>query len=182
MNYLLTNQQTQRLKFRTLDESDFDTWLEFFKNKQCIINVGMNPDLTPQELCKIWFKKSLGRYENNTGGMNVMINKQNNDFIGLCGLLVQNVEGVECLEVGYSILPKHWGQGYASEASQKCRDYAFENNLVESLISMVIEGNIGSEKVARKNGMRLEKPLDDYEGLKVNVFKIEKDDWLKLNG
>ena len=179
MKYLLSNQQTKRLKFRLLKESDFDTWLEFFKNRQCIINVGMNPNLTPQELCKAWFKKSLGRYEDNLGGMNVMINRKTNEFVGLCGLLVQTVERKECLEVGYSILPKHWGHGYATEAAIKCRDFAFENKFTDALISIVILGNHGSEKVALKNGMKLDKTLDDYEGLKVNVFKIDRQDWLK---
>ena len=100
MNYLLTNQQTQRLTFRRLKQTDFNTWLQFFKNKQSAINLGMDPDLEPLELCKIWFKKVMARYENNTGGMNVMINKQTADFIGLCGLLVQTVEGLERLEIG----------------------------------------------------------------------------------
>ena len=33
----------------------------------------------------------------------------------------------------------------------KCKNYAFENNLSDSLISMIHVENIGSEKVALKN-------------------------------
>ena len=31
MNYLPTGQETERLKFRTLQPDDFDTWLPMFK-------------------------------------------------------------------------------------------------------------------------------------------------------
>jgi RimJ/RimL family protein N-acetyltransferase len=181
MNYLLTNQQSKRLKFRQLKESDFNTWLEFFKNKQAIKGIGLDSKIAPEELCKNWFTKIMTRYEEKRGGMNVMINTQTNEFIGLCGLLIQTVEGVDCLEIGYSILPKHWRQGYASEASQKCRDFAFENNYADSLISIVLLDNKGSEYVAIKNGMKLEKQVDDYQGFTVNIFRIDKKDWLALN-
>jgi RimJ/RimL family protein N-acetyltransferase len=178
MKYLLNNQQCQRLKFRKLELSDFDWWLEFFKNQQAVKGVGLNPDTRPDLLCKTWFRRAMARYENNTGGMNVMIHKQTHELIGMCGLLIQTVEGFERLEIGYSVLPKYWGQGYASEASQKCRDFAFENHLADSLISIVLLDNQGSEKVALKNGMKLEKLVEDYQGFRVNVFRIDRLDWL----
>jgi len=31
MKYLLTGQQTKRLKFRLLKQDDFDTWIDLFK-------------------------------------------------------------------------------------------------------------------------------------------------------
>ena len=81
------------------------------------------------------------------------------------------------MEIGYSILPKYWHKGYASESAIKCKNYAFENNLSDSLISMVHVENIGSEKVALKNGMILEQKIDSYEGSPVNIFRIDKKKW-----
>ena len=103
--------------------------------------------------------------------------KESGKMIGQCGLLIQQVDGEERLEIGYSILPAYWGKGYASEAAIKCRDYAFENDFWPSLISIVHVENLASEKVARKNGMQLEKVLDDYKGMKVNIFSIGKANW-----
>ena len=109
--------------------------------------------------------------------MNALIDKKTNKLIGQCGLLIQTVENTERLEIGYSILPEYWNQGFASEASQKCKNYAFENNFSDALISIVHINNISSEKVALKNGMKLEKKIDSYKGIPVIVFKIDKEDW-----
>jgi len=60
--------------------------------------------------------------------------------------------------------------GYASEAAIKCKDYAFKNNYADSLISMIHVENIGSEKVAIKNGMSFEKKLKAF-----NIFRVDKE-------
>ncbi len=175
MKYLLTGQETERLKFRLLKSDDFDSWVDLFKENKVAEFLEMDPTLSPTDLCKAWFDKSFNRYENDLGGMNVLIDKKTNQFVGQCGLLIQTIEEVKRLEVGYSILPKFWNQGYAFEAASKCKDYAFENNFADSLISVVHIDNIGSEKVALKNGMTFEKKLDDL----FNVFSIEKKDWIQ---
>lgn len=173
MKYLLTGQQTDRLEFRLLKSEDFEIWIDLFKEKNVAKFLDMDTTLSPTELCKAWFDKSFNRYENNLGGMNVLIDKKSNQFIGQCGLLVQTIDDVERLEVGYSILPKFWNQGYAYEAASKCKNYAFEHSFTDSLISVVHNDNIGSEKVAIKNGMTFEKKTDKV----FNVFSIDKKNW-----
>ncbi len=175
MKYLLTGQETERLKFRLLKSNDFDSWVDLFKENKVAEFLEMDPTLSPTDLCKAWFDKSFNRYQNDLGGMNVLIDKKTNQFVGQCGLLIQTIEEVKRLEVGYSILPKFWNQGYAFEAASKCKNYAFENNFTDSLISVVHIENIGSEKVALKNGMTFEKKLDDL----FNVFSIDKKDWIQ---
>ncbi len=173
MKYLLTGQETDRLTFRLLKQDDFDAWIPLFEEKNVAKFLGMNTKLSPIQLCDEWFKKSFNRYEKELGGMNVLIDKKTNQFIGQCGLLVQTIDEEERLEVGYSILPKFWNQGYAFEAASKCKQFAFENNYADSLISVVHIDNIGSEKVALKNGMSFEKRTEDV----FNVFSILKDNW-----
>lgn len=172
MNLLLTGQETERLKFRLLKQEDFDCWVDLFKEPNVAKFLDIDSKFTATELCNIWFDKAFHRYENNLGGMNVLIDKKTNQLVGQCGLLIQNMEGIERIEVGYSMHPKFWNQGYASEAAIKCKNYAFENNLVESLISKIHVENIGSEKVALKNGMSFEKKVDSF-----NIFSIKKEQW-----
>jgi len=170
-NYLLTNQETERVKFRKLERSDFDTWLAFHQEPLSTqFWKGLPED--PVEACQYWFDKAFHRYDNKLGGMNVLIHKQTDEFIGQCGLLLQTVDGVQELEVGYSILPKYWKQGYATEAAQKCKAFARENNLATSLISIIGVDNIPSQKVALNNGMHLNKTTI-YNANLSHIFRIQ---------
>ena len=119
-------------------------------------------------------QQSFERYKNNSGGHNVLIEKQTGKRIGMCGLLIQEVDEISELEIGYSIHPENWKQGFASEAAQKCRDFAFENNFAESLISIVHVDNKASAKVAQNNGMTLDKTTV-YKGIPVNIFRVMSD-------
>lgn len=104
--------------------------------------------------------------------MNALSHKSTNEFIGICGLLVQTVDDVQELEIGYSILPNHWKNGYATEAAVKCKEYAKVNDLTDSLISIIHVDNIPSQKVAQNNGMVLDKTTT-YRNNPVHIFRIQ---------
>jgi ribosomal-protein-alanine N-acetyltransferase len=171
MRYLLTGEETKRLRFRLLEESDFDAWLPLFSTPEAIQFLGLAGIPTPEKRCRKWFETVQNRYENNLGGMNVLIDKQTETLIGQCGLLVQEVDGIRELEIGYSVLPCFWGNGYATEAARKCKEFAFANQFSGSLISIVHIQNIRSVHVAQKNGMILDKQTI-FKDMPVNIFRI----------
>ena len=173
MRYLLEGEQSERLYYRILTESDFKWWMEFASNPEATRYFDFTGDLNPEDFCKKWFHKVFERYENNSGGHNVLIEKETGLPMGMCGLLIQEVDGIEELEIGYSIHPKFWKQGFATEAAQKCRDFAFKNNFADSLISIVHVDNIASSRVAINNGMVLDKTTV-YKGIPVNIFRAWK--------
>ncbi len=167
---LLTGEESERLIFRKLALTDFDTWMAFHEEPLSFqFWEGMPND--PKEACEHWFDKAFSRYENKLGGMNVLIDKHTNEFIGQCGLLVQTVDNIQELEIGYSILPKHWKKGYATEAAKRCKAYVIEHNLAESLISIIHIKNIPSQKVAINNGMKLDKTTV-YNDNPTHIFRI----------
>jgi [ribosomal protein S5]-alanine N-acetyltransferase len=176
MKYLLTGQETKRLKFRLLTQNDFNTWIDLFKDKTVGGFLGMVNLSTPQEQCEKWFELCENRYKNDLGGMNVLIDKSSNQLVGQCGLLIQDIDGVKELEIGYSILPKFWNMGYATEAAKKCRDFAFSNFYTDTLISIVHIENSKSEKVAQKNGMSKTKQTV-FKEMPVNIYRINKVEW-----
>jgi RimJ/RimL family protein N-acetyltransferase len=169
MKYLLTGQETERLKFRLLEPEDFDEWMKLFKAENIAEHLELDPKLTASELCTIWFDKAFHRYENDLGGLNVLVDKKTNRMVGQSGLLIQTIDNEERMEIGYSILPEFWKQGFAIGAASKCKSYAFENDFADSLISMIHIKNLASEKVALRNGMSLEKRVNSF-----NIFSINK--------
>lgn len=169
MKYLLTGQETKRLKFRLLEPVHFDEWMNLFKADNIAEYLDLDSKLSPAELCEIWFDKAFLRYENVLGGLNVLIDKESNRMVGQCGLLIQTIENEERMEIGYSILPEFWRKGYAIEAASKCKNHAFENDFADSLVSMVHVNNLASEKVALRNGMSIEQQVDSF-----NVFSVNK--------
>lgn len=178
MKYLLANQETERIMFREVIPSDFNDWLEFHKNP--ITSQHWIAELKSPEIeCKYWYAKQFYRYNNDLGGMNALIEKVTGKLIGHCGLLIQNVDGAQELEIGYSLLPNFWNRGFATEASKKCRDFAFENEFSDSLISIISLTNKPSENVAVKNGMTIDKQTI-YNKNKVNIFRIYKTKWMSI--
>ena len=170
--YSLEGQESERLIFRKLVETDFENWLEFCKDDESVKYISLLSNLKePIERCNAWFERVFNRYQNGLGGMNVLIDKNTNEFIGQCGLLIHTVDGMEELEIGYSIMPNHRQKGYASEAAKKCKDFAFENDYANSLVSIIDVRNHLSAKVAINNGMKLDKQTL-YNNTDVYIFRI----------
>lgn len=174
--YSLEGQETDRLLFRRITEQDFDTWLAFCKYPDSLKYIFSQEQLKvedPIERCNIWFKRVFNRYENGLGGMNALIDKQTGELVGQCGLLIQTIDDIEELEIGYSLMPAHRGKGYASEAAIKCKEFAFENEYATSLISVIVPENTDSIKVAMNNGMKLDKTTTSNGDI-VNIYRIYK--------
>jgi len=178
---ILEGQETERLLFRNIRQDDFNTWLQFCEDPGSLEYFWFADGIEdPKEKCNIWFERVFNRYKNEQGCLNALIDKVTGEFVGKCGLLIQTVNGITELEIGYSIMPQHRQKGYASEAAKYCRDYAFGNDLTDSLISIIHPGNVNSANVAGKNGMRIDKQSMLNGKYPVNIFRVTKEEWQQL--
>lgn len=169
-SYLLQETQTKRLCFRKFEKSDFQDWLPFYHDPRSTQYwEGLPKD--PIKACEEQFERLFERYEKNLGGMNALVLRTTGKLIGMAGLLIQTVDTVQELEIGYSILPKCRKNGYATEAAVQCKNHAFKNKLADSLISIIHVDNVPSQKVAIRNGMYLEKTTT-YKKNPVHIFRI----------
>ncbi len=162
--------QTERLLFREVSADDYDLWLPFYRDPDSTRYWNGLP-AEPDAACRQQFDRIFERYEKGLGGMNALLHKKFGYLVGLCGLLVQEVDGVRELEVGYSMLPAFRKMGYATEAARASRAYAFSKELAPSLISIIPTGNLPSQKVAINNGMYRDKTTT-YKGNSVYIYRV----------
>ncbi len=106
-----------------------------------------------------WITRNRQRYTKDGHGLWAMLLKAGDELIGDCGLVVQEVDGANEIEVAYHVRRDHWGQGFATEAARACRDYGFAHLGVSRLVSIIRPENIPSRRVAEKNGMMIWKEV-----------------------
>lgn len=80
------------------------------------------------------------------------------DFIGDCGLTMQEVEGEWLVEAGWHVRTPARRRGYAAEAAGAVRAAAREGG-VEHLIAIIRPDNVASQRVATKIGLALEREV-----------------------
>jgi len=170
---------TQRLKLRQLTLDDVDNLLQIFSDP---VAMQYYPSTFDREQTTRWVQKNLDRYKTDGYGLWAMEDKTTDEFLGECGITIQNVEGTSEDEIGYHVLRKHWNKGYASEAAEACRDLAFTEMGMERLISWMIPDNLPSRRVAEKIGMTLEKEVVNNRDTASAVYAISKADWFQLKG
>jgi ribosomal-protein-alanine N-acetyltransferase len=162
--YHYTDQlSSERLTTRFITVEDIPVWAEFYHHPEAtrFLHVStwfsndLNPD--PLRLSEFIIRKQLARYAEQRYGLQVILEKERATFLGLCGLVTQEVDGEQELEVGYHLLPAYWGRGYATEAAQMFLDFAKTNQLADSVISLINPENIPSRRVAERNGLTIDK-------------------------
>ena len=175
MNYL-DGLQTTRLTTRLLTQEDVVPLIEFFGDP---VNTTFlpNPQMQPkEERANDLITIVRNRYAEKGSGLQALILKDTGEFAGMCGLLRQEVNGKEEIEVGYHLLRRFWGNGYATEAAQKFRDHGFENNWADTIISIIHPLNFPSKNVALRNGMTYrEKAI--FRGSECDIFRIDRKEW-----
>ena len=167
----MDNITSDRLLFRKLVPNDFESWLSFHEDSSTSKYWSGLPQ-NPEQACREDFERTFFRYRNNLGGKLALIEKNTGIFIGLCGLLVLQIDDKQELEIAYSLLPKFWKQGFATEAAQKCKFYATKHKLAESLISIIHIDNLPSQKVALNNHMKISSKTI-YKGNSVYIFRVK---------
>ena len=108
-----------------------------------------------------WIEWNLDNYARYGFGLWAVVLKETGEFIGDCGITLQNIDGERLPEIGYHIHKKYWRRGFAREAAQAVRDWAFENTDYPALYSYCKYTNEASYKTAEAIGMHFEKEYHD---------------------
>ncbi len=106
---------------------------------------------------RAWLERQFERYRDNGFGLWAVIDRTTGNFLGQCGLTMQQVDDVDELEIGYLFKRRFWHNGYATEAARGCLQYAFETLDRNRVVCTVRPNNTASRRVAERLGMQVEK-------------------------
>lgn len=166
--------ETARLYLRELQQSDLDSLSKILQDEQTMVAYeGAFDDTEVQS----WLEKQLDNYRREGFGLWAVVLKETNEMIGQCGLTWQDFAVQKVLEIGYLFQRAFWHHGYAIEAAEACKKYAFEQLNAEEVFSIIRDTNTASQKVAERNGMtRSGEFVKHYRGVTMPhyVYSVQK--------
>ena len=173
----LSVHETERMLLRPATMDDAQVWSEFHLDP---IAMQYYPDSAKGgiEVAQNWLTRLLDRYEAGTFGFLCLEEKETGRYLGQCGLLTQEVDGKQLLEVGYALLRSAWGKGYATEAAQWFRNYAFQHELSDTVVSLIHPDNVPSQRVAERNGMTRER-MTHWREIDIYIYAITRTAWVQ---
>ena len=150
--------KTKRLKLREYNFNDFNELYKILSDKE---TMKYYPKPYDEKCTKRWIDWSIENYQKHGFGWWAIELLENNQFIGDCGITIQNIDGDLLPEIGYHINKLYWNNGYAKEASLCCINWFFNNTKYDSLYSYTTIDNIASYKTALSIGMTKIKEFKD---------------------
>jgi RimJ/RimL family protein N-acetyltransferase len=147
-----------RLRYRAPRMDDFETYAEFRASERSK-GVG-GPNTRAQSfdaLCGIigqWQLRGYGRW--------MIADRETDAPLGVVG--VYHPENWPEREIGWTVFEAAEGKGYAFEAAQIARRYAYDTLGFTTIISCIMPGNTRSAALAVRMGATLER-TDDLPGL-----------------
>jgi hypothetical protein len=150
--------QTERLYVRHLHLLDHEPMYRIFGDVEVMrFGDGAQTKAWVEE----WIATCLSQYYQQWGfGPYAVVERARREVIGYCGLFfVPDVNGRAEVEIGYRFARAAWGNGYATEAAQAVRDFAFNTLCIQRLIAMIDPHNTASIRVAEKLGMVYERDV-----------------------
>lgn len=141
--------ETERLVVRQLNQSDQSNLARTLQDEQAMYAYA---HAFSDDEVAAWLNNQLRRYREDGFGLWAVETKAG-EFIGQCGLTIQHWQGQDVVEIGYLLQRDHWHQGYAIEAAQGAKRYAFNHLLISEVWSIIRDNNLASMNVAIRNGM-----------------------------
>ncbi len=145
---------TERLRLRQLTHDDAQQMVEIFGSSEVLVFLNMSPvDSREKAIGMIdWLNGNYQRNESVDWGITL---KGMDRLIGMCGCYQWDKENRK-VDIGYHLMPSHWGQGYATEAARAMIGWAFENLDVHRIQADCTDGNVASERVLLNCGFTVE--------------------------
>ena len=164
--------ETPRLILRQFTEMDAALLLQLNSDPEVVKYVHELPLVTEGQARDIIVNIIMPQYKNELGRW-AMQKKDNMEFIGWCGL--KYLPEKDEIDLGYRLLKKEWGKGFASEAAQHTLEYGFNKLNLPLITGKAHKENIASLKILEKLGMNfIGEEIEDTCPIKVYTIANPK--------
>lgn len=157
--------ESERLVIRDAKVEDAPFYFEMFNDPDWIKYIN-DKELRSIAATEVYLEDILKKNEKLNGlGFFTVIVKETQESIGISSALQR--ESMEYIDVGYGLLPKGRGKGYAKEATKLIMEYIRNTFKQEKVCAFTLPKNKNSRKLLERLGF-------EYVGIK-EVFKGEED-------
>ena len=142
--------ETDRLILREVTADDAAFVLELLNSEGFIQNIGDRGVRTEDEARAYIKERVIGSYRTHGFGMWLAVERDGGASVALAGLVRR--EGLDVPDVGYALVERAWGKGYAQEAAAGVVHHARMVMGIDSLAAITSPDNHASMAVLRKVG------------------------------
>ena len=144
---------TPRLRLRPLEGSDADALHAIQSDPE---HMRFYPHPFSMDETRAWIERMRDRYEEVGFGLLAVEDRASGEFLGNVGPVGQRVDGIDEIELGWSITRRRAREGIATEAATACRGWVF--------------GVLGADHVdlvdpAREHAVERGRPQARHDGL-----------------
>jgi len=162
---------TPRLLIRQLEETDHDALIPILSDKDVMQYSTLGP--ISSEQITLWLDERIALYDRLGFSVWAVILKEEDKLIGFCGIKPIDLDGLREIEIMFRFAKAYWNKGYAFEAAQACKQYAFDTLAINSLIAIVDPNNERSLNLIDKLNMTYEKD-SVYKNFPIRVYRLNK--------
>ena len=157
--------ETERLILRKFTSEDSAFLLELMNSPTWLQFIGQRNITTTDEARNYILEKFIKSYQTNGFGLNLVVLKNNNTPIGMCGLIKR--DSLKDVDIGFALLPRYERKGYGYEAATATMKYAKSNLGLSRIVAITNKNNVQSIHLLQKIGMQFEEMvrLNDTEEL-----------------
>jgi len=166
--------ETDRLALRWATEDDAPFFLELLNDADWIRFIGDRGVRTIDGARGYIADKLTSSYTRHGFGLYVATEKSSGERVGICGLIRRAT--LPDVDVGYALLPRHRGKGYALEATRAVIDHGRETFGLRRLVAITIPENRDSIRVLERAGMTFERIVrmpDDDDDLALYAWEAD---------
>ena len=179
---MIIYKETNRLILREILPEDEAGFFELDSDPEVHKYIGSKPINTIEQAREV-IRFIRQQYIDNGIGRWAIIEKNTNNFIGWTGLKLirtQTNNHINYYDLGYRLIKRHWGNGFATEAAFASLDYGFNKLALQEIYADANIENEGSINILKKVGLRFVETFEK-EGVINNWYQIKRYDWIKMS-